>query len=544
MERSSRLACVDAPRIRRLPAIRLRRRGLLASIAAGLATLGCAQQSVVTTSSTTSGAGAAATEMGVSARILPNDEVPSLDAITAADLRRDLFALAGDAMRGREAGTLDELRASGWLVEQLRAIGLEPAGEDGTYYQWWNIRRIRQSDASVVRVGGERLAMWRDVVIPQAVDATLDLPLLYLGRATEQELQGQSLSGKAVVAQIVAPPNPPGRNVSLSSWRYAGAAVRGQSARLATLGASAIILVADSVVESALEFYGAVSARGSYGLDTAGAITRPRPTTPVMVVRQRMLPALQAPGARLTATLTSESFTYPSVNIVARATGNDPQRRNEYVLFSGHQDHDGVRFAIDGDSIWNGADDNATVSVAMLAIARAWKRQPNPRSALWVWHGAEERGLLGSRWHAMHPMVPRDQIVAVLNGDMIGRNHPDSASLLGIQPPHRNSRDLVAHALRANELTGRFVLDSLWDRPTHPEGWYFRSDHLPYARMNIPAVMYSTNLHPDYHTPRDNPDRIDIAKLRRMTQWMYATGWLVGTAARRPALDAGFKLER
>ncbi len=518
---------------------------LLAPTALLLPLVGCARHaSVVSSTAVTATSASVATGMGVSARILPNDEVPSLDAIRADDLRRDLFALAGDAMRGREAGTLDELRASGWLVEQLRAIGLEPAGEDGTYYQWWNIRRIRQSDASVVRVGGERLAMWRDVVIPQAVDATLDLPLLFVGRATEQELQGQSLAGKAVVAQIVAPPNPPGRNVSLSSWRYAGAAVRGQSARLATLGASAIILVADSVVESALEFYGAVSARGSYGLDTAGAPTRPRPTTPVMVVRQRMLPALQAPGARLTATLTSESFTYPSVNIVGRITGSDPRRRNEYVLFSGHQDHDGVRFAIDGDSIWNGADDNATVSVAMLAIARAWKQQPNPRSALWVWHGAEERGLLGSRWHAMHPMVPRDQIVAVLNGDMIGRNHPDSASLLGIQPPHRNSRDLVAHALRANELTGRFVLDSLWDRPSHPEGWYFRSDHLPYARMNIPAVMYSTNLHPDYHTPRDNPDRIDIAKLRRMTQWMYATGWLVGTAAQRPAVDAGFRLER
>jgi len=274
------------------------------------------------------------------------------------------------------------------------------------------------------------------------------------------------------------------------------------------------------------------------------ATPRPRAAAPVLLVRQRLLGALQATGARLSAMLTSESFTYPSVNIVAKLPGSDAALRNEYVLFSGHQDHDGVRFPIDGDSIWNGADDNATVSVAMLAIARAWKQQPSKRSALWVWHGAEERGLLGSRWHAMKPMVPRDQIVAVLNADMIGRNHPDSASLLGIQPPHRNSSDLVAHALRANQLTGRFTLDSLWDRPTHPEGWYFRSDHLPYARLNIPAVMYSTNLHPDYHTPRDNPDRIDVDKLRRMTQWMYATGWLVGSAAVRPRVDAGFRLER
>ena len=79
---------------------------------------------------------------------------------------------------------------------------------------------------------------------------------------------------------------------------------------------------------------------------------------------------------------------------------------------------------------------------------------------------AEDRGLLGSRWFVRHPLVPRAQIVAVLNGDMIGRNNPDSASLLGIQPPHRNSSDLVAIALRANDLTGRFKLDSIWDGPT------------------------------------------------------------------------------
>ena len=99
-------------------------------------------------------------------------------------------------------------------------------------------------------------------------------------------------------------------------------------------------------------------------------------------------------------------------------------------------------------------------------------------------------------------------------------------------------------ALRANEMTGRFVLDSLWDRPTHPEGWFFRSDHAPYARLNVPAVMFSTNLHDDYHTPRDRPDRIDYPKLTRMAQWMYVTGWLVANAPERPKVDPGFKLER
>ena len=131
---------------------------------------------------------------------------------------------------------------------------------------------------------------------------------------------------------------------------------------------------------------------------------------------------------------------------------------------------------------------------------------PATRSILIVFHGAEERGLLGSCYYAAHPVVPL--------------------------------------SLKANDLTGKFTLDSTWDRPSHPEGWYFRSDHVPYARLGVPAVEYSTNLHPDYHTPRDTPANIDYAKLTRMTQWMYLTGWFVANAPTRPAIDQGFTLER
>ena len=191
---------------------------------------------------------------------------------------------------------------------------------------------------------------------------------------------------------------------------------------------------------------------------------------------------------------------------------------------------------------WNGADDNATTSVALLAIARAWKQHPGKRSALFVFHGAEERGLLGSRYHVLHPVVPLGSIVAVLNGDMLGRNSPDTAALLGSQPPHRNSAALVQMAVDANLATGRFVIDSLWDRPTHPEGWYFRSDHVPYAERGVPSLFFSSNLHSDYHTPRDEPKNIDYGKLTHITRWMYMTGWIAANAAVRPAVDPGFVL--
>ncbi|WP_343672115.1 M28 family peptidase, partial [Chitinophaga sp.] len=164
--------------------------------------------------------------------------------------------------------------------------------------------------------------------------------------------------------------------------------------------------------------------------------------------------------------------------------------------------------------------------------------------ALFVWHGAEERGLLGSYWFAEHPTVPAASLVAVLNADMIGMNSPDSAALLGSTPPHLNSSDLVNIALAENTKGPKFKLDTAWDKPSHFEGFYFRSDHLPYVRKNIPAIFFTTLTHPRYHTPADEAATINIEKLTKMTWWMYLTGFNVANAANRPKIVDGFKLEK
>jgi hypothetical protein len=127
---------------------------------------------------------------------------------------------------------------------------------------------------------------------------------------------------------------------------------------------------------------------------------------------------------------------------------------------------------------------------------------------------------------------------------MIGRNTPDSAALLGAQPPHRNSNTLVTMALAANNEGPKFKLDTLWDKVEHVEGWYFRSDHLPYARAGIPSIFFTTLLHSDYHTPMDDAEHIDYKKLTRVTEWMYRTGWKVANSSQRPDVIPGFKLER
>jgi hypothetical protein len=478
----------------------------------------------------------------------------AIAAIRQADLQRDLYVMGGDAMRGREAGTLDEMRASVWSADQMAKIGLQPLGDGGSWFQWWNMRRTRISTpSSSVRLGGRSLTLWTDVTPTTNTAVDLFGATLFVADARDTTVDG---AGRIVVTMLVPPPPATIRSTTNTpDYNYTRAALTPIGNALSRRGAAAVIVVADEVAERAFGAVAVVQARGAYDvIGGAPRFVRPNPSAtlaaaaparapvPILLVHQRELAALRTDGQTADIRLRAESFEYPSVNVIGVVRGTDPVLRDEYVLFSSHQDHDGVRYTVDGDSIWNGADDNATTSVALLAIARAWKRQAAKRSALFIFHGAEERGLLGSRYHAVHPVVPLEKIVAVLNGDMLGRNHPDSAALLGSQPPHRNSSALVQMAIDANRATSRFVIDSLWDRPTHAEGWYFRSDHVPYAERKVPALFFSSNLHPDYHTPRDEPATIDYAKLTRMARWMYMTGWIAANAKERPAVDDGFVL--
>ena len=465
-----------------------------------------------------------------------------IDKIREADLKADLFALAGDAMRGREGGTLDEMTASAWVAERAREAGLLPAGDNGTYFQFFPLERFRVSPSSTVTLNGKALRMGRDVVTDATVLANIDAPVTI---APDDKVEGLPLKDRVLVvryapAQPPVPGTGPGSVAALRTW------LRGLQRTITASGPAAIVAIVPDAAADQWNRVAIAFPRGAYSLDPDGT-AEPRAAPrgmPLLYVRESALGGPVGPDARLVASIFTDSFTYPSVNVVARVPGRDARLAGEYVLFSAHQDHDGERYPVNGDNIWNGADDNATTAVALLAIGRAMSAQPGRRSALFVWHGAEERGLMGSRWYVKHPTVPLKSIVAVLNGDMMGRNDPTTAALLGAVGPHRNSPELVQIALDANKAVSQFVVDSSWDDPQHREGWYYRSDHLPYARAGVPALFFSTLLHADYHTPFDNPDRIDVAKLAKMTRWMYATGRAVAEADKAPAFDPAFKLER
>ena len=466
---------------------------------------------------------------------------PGLAFIRTDDLKKDLYALADAHFRGRSAGTLDELKAAAWLAEKYRAIGLKPAGDDSTFFQFFTLWRNVLADNSSITLNNKPLKLWNDVMVSQMAAVSLDAPVIYLGNAANIDTNAVDVKGKVVAMEA----NGSGinLNVSLPTWRYNRYIFAKYGAPLLRRGAVALIFVSDSIAENAWSDAAENYKRGTY--DIAGGPNESVTTTaPVFWLHANAKEELQDSKGMLRANLIISKYSYPSVNVVGLVSGTDNLLKSEYVLYSGHSDAHGIRNVIKNDSIYYGADDNASVDVAMLANARAFVKHPAKRSILFVIHGAEERGLLGSRYFSAHPTVPIQKIVALLNGDMIGRNNTDSAALLGVNQPHRNSIDLVTMALAANQEGPKFILDTTWDNVKHIEGWYFRSDHLPYARLGIPALMYSSLLHPDYHTPQDNAANINYAKLKKMADWMYRTGWKVANAAQRPQTDKDFKLER
>jgi Zn-dependent M28 family amino/carboxypeptidase len=244
-------------------------------------------------------------------------------------------------------------------------------------------------------------------------------------------------------------------------------------------------------------------------------------------------------GSRFVARVSENNDTVVTHNVIGIVRGSDPARGRTFVAYGAHYDHVGTRPPTNDsrDTVFNGADDDGSGSVALLAVARAWAQgNKPPRSALFVWHIGEELGLFGSAWFTAHPTVPLDSIVAQINADMVGRNHPDSIYIVGPgAAPNGQSRVLgqVVDSVNAAQVRP-FGISREWDTLTHPERIYYRSDHFNYASKGIPIVFLTTGLHPQYHQVSDEATLIDYAKLALVSQLMYSAGIALGIRPTRP----------
>jgi Peptidase family M28 len=485
--------------------------------------------------------------------------VPARVEPTAEEMRRDLFAFAADSFRGRETGTPDADRAAQWLARRLAALGVEPGGDSGYFHRVPLRRTALAADSIVVSTPTSRTTwgLGRDVSVLTSLGQGAPLPRLSadaevvfahyglvdasLGR---DDYRGVDAKGKVlvIVGTVPAGLDSARRKVMESPdaiFARLGAAIgRGPAAVLLLLPDSVYRLAASQFSTQQIELArGNAAERAPRALPMVmvGRLTSDSPVVP------RGWPSAEgatlAAATSFRASVRVRSSDFNGYNVVGIVRGTDPALRETFVAYGAHYDHVGIQVPVNGDSIANGADDDGSGSVMLLALARAFQQGPRPkRSVLFVWHVGEEKGLFGSEAFTTTPSVPLDSIVAQLNADMVGRNGPDSLYIVGPGAAPNGQSSVLGAVMDSVNAAGpaRFTFNREWDTTTHPERIYFRSDHFNYARRGIPIVFLTTGLHAQYHQVSDEAALIDYGKMERIASLMYRAGVALGNRGTRP----------
>jgi hypothetical protein len=232
--------------------------------------------------------------------------------------------------------------------------------------------------------------------------------------------------------------------------------------------------------------------------------------------------------------------------------GADRALASEYVALGAHYDHVGMSAAPNagGDSIFNGADDDGSGTAALLAIADALRqsRVRPRRSVLFVWHCGEEKGLWGSSYFTSHPTVPLDKISAQLNIDMIGRSKqpgdtkPANANLSGpkeifVIGSRMMSTQLGDLSARVNKGYLNLGFNYAYDDPSDPNRFFYRSDHVNYARKGVPIIFWFDGVHEDYHRVSDEVSKIDFVKMTLVTRTVFLTATEIANLPKKLVVD-------
>lgn len=447
--------------------------------------------------------------------------------------------LASDDRNGRAMASPGLDRSAAWVADRFHGAGLEPAGDSGGYLQYWPHRQVTLAAAgTVVEWAGEEsgsLEYGRDfAALPSRREGTGGL--VYLGAAHDAPDSMDVAAGRLALVVL--------DGTSREEWRWSATVRRSlvTAARAEALGVAFILDPSFDrpAVERLAEQFESPSAdpqevplfflrapAAAALVDGAGGDL----DALMGATRAGDRVAVRLDGARVRVAAPAEEREVQVPNVVGRAPGVQLARAEEYVVLVAHLDHLGVGEPDEsGDSIYNGADDNASGVSALVAIADAFAALPSrtARPILFIAVSGQEHGLLGSTWFAAHPTVYLDGAVAALNIDMIGRNHPDSVLIVGSE--YSSLGPLIEEIASTTPSLGLSVSPDR--RPA--DDLFFRGDQLAFARRGIPAVQFFTGLHEDYHAPSDEAGRIDGGKAARVARLAFLTAYHLATADQEP----------
>ena len=457
----------------------------------------------------------------------PPPELASAAAtISIADMKQHMGVIAHDSMRGRDTPSPELMETAQYVADRFAEFGLAPGNGD-TYLQLYPLSSIKAAPASDHRMilegpagtvelaYGEEFFMLHDAKLAEGegplefvtvdsdfgnVDGRIVTLLLtagnirsVLGGGLKEKLGPHDPAGVLVVLDI-----PDNFFAQLKGY------LSGDQTRVGEVDdeSAPAAFVAISSLPSGL----AAALQDGSGVDGWSASLR----------SEARVDVVEAP------------------NTIGWIEGSDPQLKDEYVVFTAHMDHVGVGSPVDGDSIYNGADDDASGTVTIIELAQAFASLPEAprRSLVFMTVSGEEKGLLGSGWYAEHPTFPMEQTVANLNLDMIGRNWSDTIAAIGKE--ESSLGPLVERIAAEHPELDMAVIDDIWPE----EGFYSRSDHYNFARLGVPILFFFNGTHEDYHQPSDHPDKIGYDKMSRIGRLLFYLGYEVATEDERPRWDA------
>ncbi|MFM8533838.1 MAG: M28 family peptidase [Acidimicrobiia bacterium] len=517
---------------------------------------------------------------------------PMIESITQADLRSDLFFVAGDAMRGRLTDTNENRATADYIRARFERAGLKPAAGNSLFHNY-NLMTATLGEGNSVSVAtnvsggvvtGSREFKNGQELYPQRFSAsgTVTARVMVAGFGIVAPQWTHDDYKDAVRGAIVMVlDHEPGERDPKSAFEGVVTAEPAAAWRKALAaqekGAVGIIFVSDvhnhpdpaNFEQAARNAWPATPARiPGYTLSTWADRIR-IPAVQISPALAATLLSANGPsleeiarrsetaggitpvplGRELTLKTSVDRHTVADRNVLGLLEGSDPKLKDEWVLVTAHFDHDGVN----GTQILNGADDNGSGTVALMEIADAYamaaqQGQRPKRSILFCAWNSEERGLLGAWAYTEQPPAPLTNIAGVLNMDMIGRNEEVAVgggprfNGLEVQTAESNANavNMMGFA-RAPELAaivdaanGGIGLEIKKRYDNNSSNLVRRSDQWPFLQRGVPALGFMTGLHPDYHTQYDRPEKINSVKMEKIARLIYQASWNLANAAARP----------
>ncbi len=510
----------------------------------------------------------------------------AMSTIRPEAIRADIRFLSDDLLEGRGTATRGYQIGAKFMATQLEGLGLQPAGDGGTYFQNVPLRSMKVDQAastlSLTRDAKTKtLAFGKDFVAfadPGRSESSVEAPLIFVGYGVTapgqnyDDYKSVDVKGK-IVALLPGAPN----FESALKAHYSSGEVKAQNA--AVHGAVGVIALDDPVQERSYPFtkfvrdlvtpeyrwldkhgkpndyFPQIKAAVSLSISATENLFHgtPHATQELFALAKdgKPQPIFALPLTAKLSNVTKSQDVHGS-NVVAKLEGSDPSLKSEYVVYSAHLDHIGIGEPVHGDKIYNGALDNASGCATLLEIARAFSgMNPRPRrSLLFVLVTGEEAGLLGSDYFASNPTVSASSIVADVNVDEVLMLWP-LRDIVAFGAEHSSLDDVIKRAAERMHLVES-------PDPLPEEVVFIRSDQYSFVKQGIPAVMPSPGFKSDdpkinpaeifqkweetrYHEPQDDIDQpgLDFDAAAEFARFALLCGYLISEDPQRPTWNKG-----